>query len=172
MSPGCFTCVRSCKVTHSCAYCTFEIHRCVISYAHCLLASHRLDFAASGPGDSSASMLHARPPLVRNARCHSRNSTAPVCPLHQPATWSTSWGAPLPQHLRHTPSSSHPAGGRSPLAVGSGVDLSALGIDIPDIDADVASYQSQLGAVFDVSSWQCQTAAGARSACSGWCTSR
>lgn len=37
--------------------------------------------------------------------------------------------------------------------VQAGVDLSALGIDIPEIDAaDIASYQEELGAEFDVSS--------------------
>jgi hypothetical protein len=100
---------------------------------------------------SFASMLHTRRPPVRDVCSHGRNTIAPICPLHRPATWSSSWAPPLPQLLRHTPSSSHPNGGCSTLAAGSGVDLSALGIDIPDIDADVASYQSQLGAVFDVS---------------------
>lgn len=34
----------------------------------------------------------------------------------------------------------------------AGVDLSALGIDMPEIDAaDIASYQEELGAEFDVS---------------------
>lgn len=34
---------------------------------------------------------------------------------------------------------------------GGGIDLSALGLEIPDIDAsDIATYQQELGAEFDV----------------------
>jgi hypothetical protein len=33
----------------------------------------------------------------------------------------------------------------------SGIDLGALGIELPEIDNDVESYQRQLGASFDVS---------------------
>lgn len=36
-----------------------------------------------------------------------------------------------------------------------GIDLSALGLEIPDIDAsDIATYQQELGAEFDVSGCQ------------------